>query len=67
MFGMRRTLGCRHNKKNFFLTATNTTIFNNTQNALALNIINPWFITGFVDAEGSFTISTQQAKWSKLG
>lgn len=29
--------------------------------------MNPLFITGFVDAEGSFIISFQKVKWSKLG
>lgn len=29
--------------------------------------MNPWFITGFADAEGCFIINFQKVTWSKIG
>ncbi len=49
------------------ITEKNLIIKNDSQIYGNINIINPWFITGFVDAEGSFLITAQQVKWSKLG
>lgn len=52
-------LSCLGNTSNF------STFIDNSKNNLT--VLNPWFVTGFVDAEGSFTMSIFKSKTAAIG
>ena len=53
------------NNKRLFSTLSNNV--HNYNTSLVSSSLNPWFITGFSDAEGSFVVSIYKNKNSKLG
>lgn len=51
----------------FILYFKNLFLIDLTTHEICLICLNPWFISGLIDAEGSFTATLAKGKTSKLG